>query len=184
MITNKEIITVSKFLSWALRHHPTKAGITLDANGYTNVDTLLDVLQTRFHTDFNITDLIQIVDEDDKQRYTFNAAGTKLRANQGHSIDVNLDLLVTIPPVTLYHGTAAKYLPQILNDGLLPRGRQYVHLSADISTAVDVGTRHGSPVVLEVAAYQMFESNYEFYLSKNNVWLTKTVPPKYLTKLD
>ena len=124
--------------------------------------------------------LEEIVRTDDKQRYSFNDDKTKIRANQGHSIPVDVEFVACEPPELLYHGTGEKYYDSIMESGLLPKSRLYVHLSKDIETAKTVGVRHGTPVVFTVMSGQMFKDGYLFYCSRNGVWLTKHVPPKYL----
>lgn len=124
--------------------------------------------------------LEEIVRTDNKQRYSFNDDKTFIRANQGHSIPVDVEPEEKIPPETLYHGTGEKYMDSILESGLIPKSRLYVHLSSDEKTAHTVGSRHGKPVILGVKSGEMHRDGYKFYLSVNNVWLTKTVPTKYL----
>ena len=128
--------------------------------------------------------LKEIVETDDKQRYSFNEDQTKIRANQGHSIPVDVELEELEPPDTLWHGTATKYLADIEKSGLLAKTRLYVHLSTSYDAAVKVGSRHGSPVVLTVNAKQLYADGYRFYKSANNVWLTKYVPPYYFNIVD
>ena len=127
-------------------------------------------------------DLEKIVRTDNKQRFTFNEDKTKIRANQGHSIPVDVELPAAIPPETLWHGTGEKYVASIDQQGLIPKGRLYVHLSSDAATATKVGSRHGKPVLYTVKAKEMHDDGYKFYLSKNGVWLTKEVSVKYLIK--
>lgn len=127
--------------------------------------------------------LEKIVAENDKKRYSFDESHSKIRANQGHSIAVNLELEKKIPPEILYHGTATRFLESIQKSGLLKMGRQYVHLSKDVQTATKVGQRHGKVIVLKVDTKKMIQDGYDFYLSKNGVWLCDTVPPQYLLEL-
>ncbi len=168
----------SKFIALILRHKPEIVGVTLDDHGWADVQALLaGVNRTRPLT---MAQLEEIVRTDNKQRYAFNEDHTRIRANQGHSLPVDVELTQAEPPAVLYHGTGEKYLPFILREGLLPRTRLYVHLSADTATAENVGKRHGKPVVLRIDAGQMAADGYAFFLSANGVWLTKQVPVQYL----
>ena len=124
--------------------------------------------------------LKHIVETNSKKRFAFNEQQNKIRANQGHSIEVELELQAIKPPDILYHGTAERFVSSILEKGLLKQQRRHVHLSSDIETAINVGRRHGRPFVFEILAYQMFSDNYQFFLSDNGVWLTNDVPSKYL----
>lgn len=170
----------SKFISLILRHKPEVIGITLDEHGWANVEELIaGVAKTH---EFNADILAEIVRTDEKQRYSFNEDKTLIRANQGHSIPVDVELDEAEPPVTLWHGTGEKYVAAIDAQGLIPKSRLYVHLSKDRDTAVKVGKRHGRPVLYIVKAGEMYQDGYKFYLSKNGVWLTKKVPVKYLAK--
>ena len=172
----------SKFLALILRHKPEVIGISLDEHGWADVDALIaGIAKTR---PFDREMLEEIVRTDEKQRYSFNEDGTLIRANQGHSIPVDVELEKTNPPTVLYHGTGKKYVESIEAQGLLPKSRLYVHLSADPQTAVKVGSRHGSPVVYQIDTGRMAADGYDFYLSANGVWLTKTVPPEYLEKFS
>ena len=170
----------SKFMSLILRHKPEAIGISLDEHGWANVDELIaGIAKTQ---DFNMDILEEIVRDDEKQRYSFNEDKTLIRANQGHSISVDVELDVVEPPAELWHGTGEKYVASIDEQGLIPKSRLYVHLSKDKDTAVKVGKRHGDPVLYIVKAGEMYRDGYQFYLSKNGVWLTKQVPVKYLEK--
>ena len=170
----------SKFISLILRHKPEEIGITLDEHGWANVDELIEgIAKTRI---FDMSMLEEIVRTDEKQRYSFNEDKTLIRANQGHSIPVDVELEQKAPPEILYHGTGEKYVSSIEKQGLIPKSRLYVHLSADYDTAVKVGSRHGKPVVYTVAAGEMHKNGYIFYLSVNGVWLTKSVPPQFLQR--
>ena len=133
---------------------------------------------------FGNADLQKIVAEDSKQRCSFNEDGTLIRANQGHSIPVDVELPEATPPTVLYHGTATRFVESICSAGLQPRSRLYVHLSADVETAEIVGKRHGKPAIFTVDAAQMAADGCTFYLSRNGVWLTKAVPPQYLTLMN
>jgi len=178
-MTRKEKVTVSKFLSLVLRHRPERIGITLDQNGWADTDALISGLNQAGRR-VTLQDLMEIVDENDKQRFKFNDDYSKIRANQGHSVSVDVELKETPPPVTLYHGTASCFIKSIKKEGLKPKGRQHVHLSSDNETAVNVGSRHGKAVVLTIYSRKMYEAGYKFYLSENNVWLTSVVPAEYI----
>jgi putative RNA 2'-phosphotransferase len=182
MLSEKEITRLSKFLSLVLRHQPGKIGITLDANGWTNVALLLSQSNKN---GVNLTEAIleQVVQTNTKKRFSFNEDKNKIRANQGHSVEVDLGYLPQEPPTILYHGTAENFLDSILKTGLNKRKRHHVHLSADFETARQVGKRHGKPVVFTVEAAAMNQDGYAFYLSSNKVWLTEQVPAKYLKLL-
>lgn len=173
---------ISKYISLILRHKPEEIGLELDEHGYLNVSDLINGIN-RSWKNFNIDDLERIVREDSKQRYSFNEDKSKIRANQGHSIPVNLELQPIKPPNKLYHGTGRKYLDSILKNGLIKKERQYVHLSGDIETASVVGKRHGELVVLEIDSESMFNKGIKFYLSKNNLWLCDYVPVEYIKEL-
>lgn len=170
----------SKFMSLILRHKPETIGISLDEHGWANVDELIAGI-ARTHK-FNMDILEEIVRTDNKQRYSFNEDKTLIRANQGHSIPVDVELDEAEPPAELWHGTGEKYVSSIDKQGLIPKSRLYVHLSKDEETAMNVGKRHGKPVLYKVKAGDMYKDGYKFFLSKNGVWLTKEVPVKYLEK--
>ncbi|TAE69311.1 MAG: RNA 2'-phosphotransferase [Bacteroidetes bacterium] len=176
MKTNKEI---SKFLSLVLRHQPQKIGLILDENGWANVEELLQKMN-QYHYQINITKLEEVVSTNDKQRFTFDDSKQKIRANQGHSIEIDLDLIATEPPEILYHGTADKYINSIRNEGISKQSRQHVHLSENIETAKKVGQRHGKAIVLEIKAKEMHQKGFIFYISKNNVWLTDKVDKEFI----
>ena len=171
----------SKYISLILRHKPETIGITLDEHGWADVGELISGI-AKTHK-MNIDILEEIVSTDEKQRYSFNEDKSKIRANQGHSIQVDVELEEMRPPEILWHGTGEKFTGSIDEQGLIPKSRLYVHLSKDEETAFKVGTRHGKPVLYIVKAKEMFKDGYKFYLSKNGVWLTKEVPVKYLEKL-
>ena len=171
---------VSRFLCLILRHKPDEIGITLDEYGWANVEELIKGVSKKYK--FNIDILEEIVRTDEKQRYSFNEDHTKIRANQGHSIPVDVELEAIEPPEYLYHGTAVKYVDSIRETGLIPKSRLYVHLSVDKETAKNVGNRHGMPFVYRVCSGKMYRDGFIFYKSKNGVWLTKSVPVRYLEK--
>lgn len=175
-------IKTSKFISLVLRHHPEAAGIELDEHGWAKVDELLAGVSEKRNINLTMDILEEIVRTDSKERYSFNDDKTLIRANQGHSINVDVELKETAPPEFLWHGTGEKFVSSIDKNGLLPKGRLYVHLSGDTKTAESVGRRHGRPVIYKVLSGKMASDGYKFYLSENKVWLTKAVPAKYLEK--
>lgn len=170
----------SKFISLILRHKPETIGITLDEHGWANVDELIEGISKTHEINREI--LEEIVRTDNKQRYSFNEDKTLIRANQGHSIPVDVELEEVEPPKYLYHGTGEKFRDSIDAEGLKPKSRLYVHLSEDIETATKVGSRHGKPVVYRVFAGWMHKNGFRFYKSVNGVWLTKDVPTKYIKR--
>lgn len=172
------LINTSRFISLILRHKPSEIGIELDEHGWANVAELIEGINKK--QPFDMAQLEEIVSSDDKQRYSFNEDKTLIRANQGHSIPVDVELKESLPPDILYHGTGEKYVSSINDMGLIPKSRLYVHLSKDMETAVNVGKRHGKPVIYIVDSKKMAADGYKFYLSVNNVWLTKKVPVEYL----
>ena len=180
--TTSDLTRISKNMSLILRHKPEVIGIQLDAHGWADVNALLAGISKKYSINQDI--LEEIVQSDEKQRYSLSEDGTKIRANQGHSIQVDVELTLTEPPETLYHGTAQRFAASIEAKGLLPQNRLYVHLSPDPETAEKVGRRHGEPVIYLVAAGQMYRDGYLFYLSANGVWLTKVVPAPYLKHLE
>jgi putative RNA 2'-phosphotransferase len=179
LFNEKQNTRLSKFLSLILRHKPGTIGLILDENGWADTNDLIEKIN-RHGYQLDIESLTHIVETNNKQRFSFGPNKTKIRANQGHSIEVELGLPEKDPPAYLYHGTGEKSVTSILATGLEKRGRQFVHLSRDVETARSVGQRHGRPVVLIVAAGKMRSDGYSFYLSENNVWLTANVPPQYL----
>ncbi len=179
MINEKEITRLSKFISLVLRHKPETIGLTLDENGWAETTTLIDEMNRR-GVKITMELLEHVVATNAKKRFSFNEDKTRIRANQGHSINIDLQLTVVQPPPVLYHGTSESSIESILQKGLQKRNRQHVHLSADIETAIHVGKRHGRPVVLIVEAAKMHAEDFEFYLSANGVWLTDNVPSRYL----
>ena len=181
-MSQKNRESTSKLIALVLRHKPEEIGITLDEHGWANVNELIaGIARTQ---PFDMAALEEIVSTDEKQRYSFNEDKTLIRANQGHSIPVDVELEQKTPPEFLYHGTGEKYTVSIDMQGLIPKSRLYVHLSPDYDTAVKVGSRHGKLVVYTVAAGEMQKNGYVFYQSVNGVWLTKTVPVEFLRKED
>ena len=179
-MTDKEKIKASKFLSLVLRHDPSAAGVSMDPQGWVNVASLLRGMREAGYP-ITMSELEQIVAEDNKQRYSFDKFKSSIRANQGHSVPVDLGLEPTVPPKELFHGTGVKYMDSIFKEGVKSKSRQYVHLSSDIPTARAVGSRHGDPRILIIDAYRMYLAGYKFYLSENKVWLTDFVPKEYIT---
>lgn len=176
----KRLVKASKYLSRHLRHQPERLGLTLETGGWVGVDDLLRACE---RNGFALTraELDEVVERNDKRRFSFDASGTRIRANQGHSVEIDLGLAPAEPPPVLFHGTAQRNLEAILNGGLERRGRHHVHLSPDPQTATRVGARHGRPVVLEVDAAAMAADGHDFFVTENGVWLTHAVPPRYLS---
>lgn len=174
-----DIKKLSKFISLILRHKPEEIGITLDEHGWAKVEELINGINNSGRK-INMKALEEIVRIDEKGRYSFNADKTKIRANQGHSVKVDIEFKELEPPDILYHGTATKYLDNIKQQGIKSMSRLYVHLSKDIKTATNVGSRHGECAVLVINAKRMYEDGIKFYLSENGVWLTGDINPKYI----
>lgn len=172
------LVRTSKFLSLVLRHEPEKIGLELDAQGWVSIDELL--AKAAGHLPLTAELLHEVVRTSDKQRFAISEDGTRIRANQGHSVPVELELAAQVPPEQLYHGTATRFLDSIRRHGLLRGERHHVHLSADTDTAVKVGVRHGQPVVLVVQAGDMHRAGHAFFRSDNGVWLVEHVPPSFL----
>ena len=172
-------VRLSKFLSLVLRHDPERIGLELDPGGWADVDDLVGKARA-VGVPLSRTAVTDLVAASDKQRFALSADMRRIRANQGHSISVDLGLEPTSPPSRLYHGTATKALGAIRREGLKPGSRQYVHLSGDAETALAVGRRHGKPIAVDVDAARMAHDGFAFYLSRNGVWLTARVPPTYL----
>ena len=170
----------SRYISLILRHKPETIGIVLDEHGWANVDELINGVGEKYIINREI--LEEIVRTDEKQRYSFNEDRTLIRANQGHSVKVKVDveLEAVEPPEYLYHGTAFKYRNSIAENGLIPKSRLYVHLSMDIKTAAEVGHRHGDPMVFRIRSGEMHRNGFVFYRSVNDVWLVERVPVNYI----
>ncbi|MFD8482266.1 RNA 2'-phosphotransferase [Kitasatospora sp. NPDC059673] len=177
----KHTVKASKMLSRILRHDPGAIGVTLDAAGWVEIDTLLAAL-ARHGRRLSRAQLDHVVATNNKRRFAYSEDGRSIRASQGHTVEIDLGLPATTPPEVLFHGTAERTLPYILAKGLRPMARQDVHLSSDTETAVKVGSRHGRPVVLEVDAAAMAADGHEFRVSANGVWLTDAVPVQYLRR--
>jgi putative RNA 2'-phosphotransferase len=172
-------VRVSKFLSLVLRHQPEEIGLSLDQSGWASVEHLIEASRRRGF-EFRLEELQNVVAGNDKKRFSLSEDGLWIRANQGHSIKVELGYAPTAPPEILYHGTAERFLTSIKQQGLIKGKRHHVHLSADVDTAMKVGRRHGKPVVLGIEAGRMSQDGFIFYLSANGVWLTDRVPVQYL----
>ncbi|WP_369196837.1 RNA 2'-phosphotransferase [Streptomyces djakartensis] len=173
----RRTVKVSKYLSRHLRHQPERIGLTLDEAGWVEIDTLI-AAATAHGFRFTRDELDQVVATNDKRR--FAVEGSRIRASQGHSVEVDLGLSPVTPPAHLYHGTVARHLEAIRTEGLRPMNRHAVHLSPDRETATRVGARRGRPVVLGVDAAAMHRDGHVFQVSENGVWLTEAVPPGYL----
>ena len=181
MATND--LQISKFLSLILRHKPEAIGLKLDKHGWADVDELIS--RARKSGQSLTRELLKnVVVNNDKQRFSFSADGSRIRANQGHSINVDVDLTAHEPPAELFHGTVKKFLESILSVGLQKQNRLYVHLSGDIETASKVGSRRGQPIVLKIRAGKMSYDGFKFYFSANGVWLVDHVPPEYISTIE
>jgi putative RNA 2'-phosphotransferase len=174
-----ELVRLSKFLSFVLRHHPERIGLQLDGGGWADVDELV-AKAAEAGVPLTRARLEQVVEQNEKRRFAPSDDRRRIRASQGHSIPVDLELAPIPPPELLYHGTARPFVDAIRRDGLTARGRRHVHLSGDEETAIAVGRRHGKPVVLTVESERMARDGHPFYRSANGVWLTDLVPPAYL----
>ncbi len=179
----RNLAKISKLLSLVLRHDPGAIGIGLDAQGWVDVDVLLAAIADSGKGSVSREMLDGIVATNDKKRFAFSEDGKRIRASQGHSVEIELGLEATVPPEVLFHGTATRFLAAIFEQGLVPGSRQHVHLSADEVTAHKVGSRHGKPVILTVDCASMLAEGAEFFLSANGVWLTASVSPEFL-KVD
>lgn len=173
-MNEERMVKLSKRMSKALRHQPERVGLSLDPAGWVPLADLLDALRV------SEDDVREVVDRNDKKRFTID--GDRIRANQGHSVEVDLGLPTATPPDTLFHGTVAAHLDDIMRDGLRPMSRHDVHLSPDRETARRVGARRGRPLILTVDAKAMHADGHEFRLSANGVWLTQHVPAQYLAQ--
>lgn len=177
----RQLVRISKFLSRHLRHAPRDIGLELQEGGWVEVEDLLAGCR-RAGLRLSEEDLEEVVEKNDKQRFSFDVTGLRIRANQGHSVPVDLQLTPCQPPDVLYHGTASDAVEAILRDGLKRMKRHHVHLSTSEQTAVKVGKRHGRPVVLVVDAARMHRDGAAFYCSDNGVWLVDEVPAGYLRR--
>ncbi|WP_020471840.1 RNA 2'-phosphotransferase [Zavarzinella formosa] len=174
-----DVVKISKFMSLVLRHKPEEIGLALDENGWADVDELIRLMNLK-GTSLTRPVLEQVVAGNDKKRFAFSEDGLRIRASQGHSVDVDLALPPSTPPELLYHGTATRFLDSIRAEGLKSGKRQHVHLSLDIPTATKVGQRHGKPVILVIRSGEMSAAGHLFYLSANNVWLAEGVPLSFI----
>lgn len=179
-MSEKTLVRRSKLLSLILRHNPGAAGLTLEEGGWVSVDALLEGV-ARMGKPMTRDQLDEVVAKNDKKRFGFSECGTKIRASQGHSVKVELNLKAATPPAELLHGTADRNKDAILAQGLRPMKRQHVHLSIDRETAVKVAQRHGKPVIFTVDTASMIADGHHFYLADNGVWLSDAVAPKYLS---
>lgn len=179
---SKNDVSLGRFISLILRHKPETIGIRLDEHGWAEVPELLEGIN-RSGRAIDMETLERIVRENEKQRYAFNQDHTRIRARQGHSLEVDVELQSRTPPDTLYHGTAERFLNSILKDGICRQSRQYVHLSREEETAFAVGRRHGKPVVLVLDAGRMNRDGTLFYCSENGVWMCGHVPPEYILEI-
>lgn len=183
MTDPKTLIKLSRFLSLVLRHNPQQIGLKLDANGWADTTELISKVNVRGNK-LDLKTLELLVETNNKKRFAFNDDKSKIRANQGHSIKVELGYTAKTPPTVLYHGTANQNIKSIFTTGINKRERHHVHLSKDMETAISVGKRHGKPVVFEVDTKSMQKAGFEFYESDNGVWLVEEVPAIYLQKLE
>ncbi|WP_131668276.1 RNA 2'-phosphotransferase [Psychrobacter pygoscelis] len=178
---SKANVSASKFLSYILRHKPDAIGLSLDSEGWANIDELIR-LANHSGTPLTLAQLFSIVEEDTKQRFSLSPDKTFIRAAQGHSLkSVRLNLTETLPPDRLFHGTAERFMDSILLNGLLPQQRQYVHLTDNPDTALETGRRYGKPVLLTVNSQKMIKDGHKFYQADNGVWLTVKVPNRYIS---
>lgn len=175
----KKLVKISKYLSKHLRHQPERLGLILEDGGWIAVENLLNAC-ARHNFPVSISELKEVVEKNDKKRFSFDASGRKIRANQGHSIEIDLQLKPQTPPDALYHGTAERNEDSIKEHGLLKMARHAVHLSVDIETARRVGARHGKPLIFKVDAKKMATEGFEFFVSENGVWLVDAIPPQFL----
>lgn len=177
---NRELNKISKYLSYLLRHEPQAIQLELDKNGWASIEELIEKTIT-FELDSNLVQIV--VETSDKKRFSISDDGLFIRANQGHSIAVDLDLEALKPPEILTHGTAERFMEAIQTTGLSKMERHHVHLTESVAVAKNVGARYGKPVILNIAAQNMYEDGFEFFKSANNVWLVDSVPTKYITKM-
>ncbi len=178
----RKLVKTSKYLSRHLRHQPERLGLSLEDGGWVAVEDLLKAC-VRHNFPLSLSELKEVVERNDKKRFLFDASGEKIRANQGHSVAVDLQLEAQISPETLFHGTAQRNVDSIKEHGLLKMARHHVHLSTNAETARQVGARHGKPLIFKVDTAEMRAENFEFFVSANGVWLVERVPPRFLTVL-
>lgn len=178
-MNEKELRKKSKFLSLVLRHQPDRIGIELDKAGWVDVEVLMAALANH-HKGMSRGTLDEVVRKNDKQRFSFNEQRTRIRANQGHSVDVDLGYESATPPELLYHGTPRQFVESIAEQGLRKMNRHHVHLHVDVETSMAVGRRRGKPVLLKIRAGDMHQSGHEFFVTPNDVWLTNHVPTQFI----
>lgn len=179
-ISTQQLNATSKYLSFILRHKPDEIALNLNEQGWANIDELIEKSAPKQQLTPEL--IKEVVITNDKQRFKLSDDGKKIRANQGHSIKVDLNLSPSTPPATLFHGTAYRFVKSIESQGLKSMQRQHVHLSCDIETAKTVGRRYGQPVILQIDAKAMSDQGYAFYQSDNGVWLTDVVPVEFITR--
>jgi len=180
---DRRLVTVSKFLSKHLRHTPESLGLRLQPGGWVSVDEILTASERiRFAIPYD--ELLECVESSDKQRFSFDDTGDLIRANQGHSVEVDLQLDESQPPDVLFHGTVERFLASIMAEGLKKGNRHHVHLSKDEETARKVGARRGKPIILRLDAGQMHDQGFKFFVSANGVWLTDAVPPAFFARVS
>lgn len=181
-MSQERLVRLSKFLSFVLRHKPESIGLVLDAEGWASVEEL--IARSREHgTGMGVDELFEVVETNDKKRFTLTEDRSRIRAAQGHSVKVELGLPAVQPPTVLYHGTAERFVEQIVREGLKPQSRQHVHLSVDVATARKVGARHGRAVVLRIDTQGMSARGCEFFRADNGVWLTQRVPREFIERV-
>jgi len=179
---SSEILKISKFLSKVLRHKPQAINIKPDNRGWVSTDDLLNKLPENFKVD--LEKLKIVVEKNNKQRFIFSEDFSKIRANQGHTIPIELEYSEIEPLEYLYHGTGEQNVENIFKIGILKGQRHHVHLSADIETAINVGKRHGKPFILKILAKKMYENKHKFYLTPNKVWLCEYIPINFIEKIQ
>lgn len=177
------LVKVSKYLTKHLRHRPERLGLRLDPGGWVDVDELLDACR-RAQFSLSRDELAEVVERNDKRRFSLDDTGSRIRANQRHNLAIDLQLEAEVPPPLLYHGTWRLTVERVLGEGLQRMGRHHVHVTADVGTALKVGARHGRPTVLEVAARRLHDDGADLYRTDNAVWLTDHVPVTYLEVLS
>jgi len=181
---SKELIKASKFLSLVLRHKPQVIGMELDSQGWVSVNELIKAYNSHRSPVMTQELLDEVVRSNNKKRFEYNEDKSKIRARQGHSVDVDLGYKSVTPPYNLYHGTSNRFLSSIMTDGISKMSRHHVHLSEDKATAINVGKRHGKPVVITVSSAQMHADGYKFFKTDNNVWLVDEVCSRYFESID
>lgn len=177
---DKRLVKISKYLAKVLRHNPDRIGLKLDSQGWAKIDDIIRLSNNMM----TLSQINDVVNQNDKRRYAVSDDGLLIRANQGHSISVDLNLVPKSPPEILYHGTAITNLNSIKYEGLTPMSRQHVHLSVDYETAIKVGARHGKPVVLPVYAKMMHDHGLPYFKAQNGVWLTHSIAPEFIAFSD